>query len=159
MQVYIEKGAQSVEVSFEELPAISQTKVIEYGLKQLLNDACAPVKLRGADEGKIDGLRSEAMGLVAKRLDNLKAGVLRSTRVAGGGDPVAREAFKIALGKVQKAKGFLAWVAKNGLKVTDKAYTDKARELAKRLASREDIVALAQANVAAAAEIEVDVDI
>jgi hypothetical protein len=130
-----------------DLPEQSVRKIFEYGLQRILNDASAGAK----DE-------AEALVFAAKRWDSLVAGVIRQTRVVTG-DPVAREAMKIAIAKVQAAPKFKAWAQENQLKPADKAYTEQLRELAKPLAAREDIMARAKANVDAAAAIEVDIDI
>jgi hypothetical protein len=121
-------------VDTDALPPQSFEKLLAYGFQQLMNDAAAPAK---TDD--------EIKAFVQKRLDNLIAGVLRASTVRSG-DPVAKEARAIATAKVTaafKAKGF------------DLKHPDFKANVAK-LAMREDIIALAKANVAATAEIEVD---
>lgn len=82
--VTIGKLNESIEVDFAALPAVSQAFIIQYGLKQLLNDALV--------SGETN---DERRGLVHKKLDGLKSGQLRSTSTRSS-DPVAREIKRLA---------------------------------------------------------------
>lgn len=128
------------------LPEQSIRKIFEYGLQRILNDASASAKTP-----------AEALELAGKRWDSLVAGQIRQSAVRTG-DPIAREAMRLAIAKVQASPKVKAWQATNGLKVTDKEYTDKVRELAKAYAERDDILATAKANVELADSVEVDDD-
>lgn len=141
---------QSLEINPTELPEVAVRKVFEYGLQRILNDSSA-----GAESPE------EAMQLAQKRWDALKSGQLRAARV-GGGDPVAREAMRLAIQTVKKHPKFLAWLAENKLKADAKEAVAKLRELAEQRSKKDDIQKLAKANVAAAEKITVvedDLDI
>lgn len=99
-------------------PAQSLAKVFEYGLQRIFNDSAASAK---TDD--------EAVQLATKRLDNLKAGVIRA---AGNriGDPVKRRAMELAVNAVQRAPKFQAWLAEAKLKASDKDVVAKRNELA-----------------------------
>jgi hypothetical protein len=99
-------------------PAQSLAKVFEYGLQRIFNDSAASAK---TDD--------EAVQLATKRLDNLKAGVIRA---AGNriGDPVKRRAMELAEAKVAAAPKFIAWLQAAKLKAGDKDAVAKRRELA-----------------------------
>lgn len=125
-------------VDISTWPEASLRKVFEYGIQQLLNDAAAPAKTP-----------AEIAPLVEKRIVNLANGVLRATRI-GGGDPVAREALRIATGMVAAA------LAKAGKKADAKQIRTLADAL---IGKRPDITATAAANVAATASLDVEVDI
>lgn len=101
--VRLGKTDHSVEVAIDDLPEHVRVYLMNYGLKQCLNDAAAG----GKDEG-------EKIALFDKRLDNLRAGALRAQRE--GLSPLARHARDIAT-EYAKRKGLKddalkAWVAK-----------------------------------------------
>jgi hypothetical protein len=126
------------EVEWDQLPMVSKDKVIAYGFQQLMNDAAAPAKT----EAEVDSL-------VAKRLDNLRNGVLRATTTRVG-DPVAKEAKSIATAKVTAALK----KAGHGPKHPDFA------KLVAEYAARESTIELAKAHVAEAAELdEIEIDL
>lgn len=142
-------GIKKTAMRFEgvgDLPQVSLDRVFAYGLQQLLNDAAASAK----DE-------VEAHDMAQARWDNLLAGIVRAAR-GPTGDPVAREAMKIAIGKVKVHPKYVAWLAASSLKPADKLATDKLADLAKVYATREDIIETAKANVAKVADIEIDED-
>jgi len=139
MLTAIVRKTHRFECDLADLPQVSLDKIIAYGFQQLLNDAAAPAK----NESEIDAL-------VQKRLDNLRAGVLRAATVRVG-DPVAREAKSIATAKVSaalKAKG-----------LGPKSDGVDFAKLVVDLAARDDIVAMAKANVAAVAELDIDIEL
>lgn len=119
-------------------PEASLTKVFAYGFQQLLNDAAAPAK---AD--------AEVDGFVQKRIDNLANGVLRASPIRAG-DPVAREAARIAREMV------LAALKKKGVSAKGQPIADLVEKL---IAKNPAILAQAKANVAAVADLDVDVEL
>lgn len=170
--IQIEKAATSVDVDFDTLPAVSQERVKAYGLKQLLNDATAPVSLSSDVDGRrialkgkdLDEARKSAAELVAKRLGMLKDGILAAPR--GGGDPVAREAKRIAEAAIVKSAGWLAWIGANKPSASElkdettakawaKAKADALAPQVATLAQRADVVVKAKARVAEMDEISV----
>lgn len=164
MQIVIEKANATFDVDFEALPANSQARVIAYGLKQLLNDATAPISLKRDGEPlrdtELNAARKAAKELAAKRLDNLERGILTATRVGRAADRVSVIAREIATARVKASKVFTAWLSENQLKVADKAAREKLSELAAKLAQREDIVAMAFARAAEEADLDIgDLDV
>lgn len=146
MQVFIKKLDRSVDVpEWADLSVATQAYLIDYAWKQSLGDAAASAK----------SVR-DAESLIMKRLHNLKNGVLRAARE---GDPIAKEARRIAFAMVQAAPQFQAWAKDNGHKATDKPFQEELRQLGLKLAAREDIVARAKANLEAIDELEVDIDL
>lgn len=127
-----------------ELPAVSITKIFDYGLQRILNDASAG----GKDE-------VEAMSKAEARWDTLKKGIIRQT-TARIGDPVAREAKRLAVLWVQAQPKFKAWAEENKLKAADKEFTSKVNELADK--RRDAFMEQAKANLEALKSIEVDED-
>lgn len=124
------------EVDFAALPANSQAFVIQYGLKQLLNDAL--VSGENVEEKR---------GLVDKKLDGLRSGNLRST--AERSDALQAEVNKIAL-KLARDK-----FRKDGKKLVDYAagIDAYAKEL---IATKPIITETAKANIAATLAISID---
>lgn len=138
---------QEFAVSPQDLPDHVLARVFEYGLQQMLNDSAASA----TDE-------DDAMAKAGARWDNMKAGVLRA---AGNreGDPIKAEAKRIAQGLVAKAKVYIGWLQENGLKAGSKEGKAKLNELAAQLATRENILAQAKANVEAAKGLDIDIEI
>lgn len=138
MTVAIRKRAFSVDPG--SWPQASLEKAFAYGVQQLLNDAVAPAK----DASEIEPL-------FLKRLDNLRAGVLRAATIRVG-DPVEREARDIAKSMIEKAlKAAGAKKVEGGM----------AAAISKLLAGPKGptIRATAKANVALIADLgDVDVD-
>lgn len=126
----------------QELPASAIRKVFEYGLQRILNDASA-----GADSPEA------ALAAAQKRWDSLVAGEIRQSSNRTG-DPVAREANRLAVLWVQSNAKFKAWAKENGLKSTDKEFTGKVAELAK--AKREAFMEQAKLNLAALADLDIE---
>lgn len=160
MQIVIEKAGTVFDVDFDALPANSKARVIAYGLKQLLNDATAPVSLKRDGEPLRDSelakAKEAAKVLAEKRLANLVAGILSATRVGRAVDRVSQIAREIAEARVKASPAFKAWLATNGLKLADKAAREKLNELSAKLATREDIVALATTRAEEESELDID---
>ncbi len=122
-------------------------RILKYGLQRIFNDC----------SGGKDGDKWSA---VQKRFDAFKRGELRAERVGGERDPVGKEAHSIALKRLQAdGSKFMAWAKENSLTSKDKAYRDTLAERAKAVMHREDIQALAKANVAAVKDIDLGDDI
>ena len=123
-------------------PQVSKDKVFAYGLQRIFNDAGAGGK--SADE---------SVALATKRLTNLQGGVLRASPVREG-DPVKREAFKLATAKVFDA------IKSAGKKKLAEYKTSEIRTLAERyLEKYPNTFEIARANVELASEMSVDIDI
>ena len=91
----------TIDIDWDALPDNVKTHIIEYGLRQSLNDRVAGEKV--TDEESADN----AMALVVKRVDGWHEGIVR-THTGGTVDPVATEARRIAETAVKaaiKAKG------------------------------------------------------
>lgn len=136
----------------QTISAIGLAKIFEYGLQRIFNDAAASAKTD-----------AEAVELANKRLDNLTAGIIRAAGVRQG-DPVKRRALELAESAVKANANFQAWVAKTGLKISDKAVVAKLRELAANAVAVEGNQFTAQAKIDVEAAkglggIELDLDL
>lgn len=153
MQVstFVKKADARFETDFDQLPQASREFIISYGYRQIIADACASAKTEG-----------EALGMCQKRHDNLVKGILRSERES---DPVAVEAKAIATKLTTK------WARENGIALTAKDDADSATKAqvetnqatfiarVAKLKVDERVLAQAKANVAALADLEIDVDL
>lgn len=112
------RGVDFPLTDIQSWPPQSLAKVMEYGLQRIFNDSAASAK---TDD--------EAVQLATKRLDNLRAGVIRA---AGNriGDPVKRRAMELATNAVTRAPKFQAWLGEAKLKASDKDAIAKRNELA-----------------------------
>lgn len=137
MTVSVRKTAHVIE-GIADWPLVSIEKIFAYGLQQLSNDAVASAE---NDD--------EIVALFQKRIDNLAAGVLRASPIRVG-DPVAREAMRIAREMV------LAALKKKGVPAKGQPVAELATKL---IAKNPAITAQAEANVAAVGELDVDVDL
>lgn len=96
-QVQIAKTGQSVEVDFKALPANSQEFIINYGLRQMLNDCHSALTVKGW-EGTQEAFNEAVMKAVSDKLAAIASGDL-SIRKAGKAepvDPVERLALRMA---------------------------------------------------------------
>jgi hypothetical protein len=112
ISIRIAKFDQSVDVDWDALPLESKRYIIEYGLRQNLNDRVA---------GESEALAG--MTLVVDRVTNLMSGEFR----VGGGresDPVKSEAKRLAVVAVRLA------IRKAGKKLAE--YEDQISGLVKR---------------------------
>ena len=111
MQISIQKIGQSVDVDFQALPQLSQEFIINYGLRQILNDCHSSITLKSKAEYQDDHaiFAADVMNAVNAKLAAIVAGDLTTRRGSGQpADPVEREALKIAreeLTAAVKAKG------------------------------------------------------
>lgn len=140
---------QDFKVDVTKLPQIALDKIFAYGLQQIFNDAAASAKTD-----------KEAIALASKRYDSLVAGIVRASPIREG-DPVKARALELALPRVKAAPGFIAWLAKNNLKASDKAALAQLRKSALDVISVEGnkFVAQAEKDVKAAKAIEVELDL
>ena len=152
--ITIAKAGKSVEVDFDALPEVSRTYIVEYGLRQSLNDATASLK---RDEYKSDAEFQDAAFAVAnKKLDSILSGELRQS-VGRIGDPVEAEYIRLAVAAISTA------IINKGGKL--KEYTMKQlRDRAQGLAEKQPAIAAtlrekAEANVAEKADFAADIEV
>jgi hypothetical protein len=139
--ILIAKFKTSIEVpDFETLPDATKEYIIEYGMRQSLNDRVA---------GETD--LKEGMALVQKRLDGWIAGTVRAmgTREV---DPVKTESKRLALVAVKNA------IREKGKKIAD--FEDQLPDLVDAyLAKHPETMDAAKANVdARKSAVKVDLD-
>ena len=150
--INIAKAGTSVEFDFDAAPDHVRAYIINYGLTQCLNDAAASVSVKDLTGADLEKAKASALGLVQKRLDNLKAGTLRASS-GRTSDPVAREAK--ALGTTAVIRAF----AKKGLKPADAAKHKDFSSLVAEYASRASTLEQAKAIVALATVEDIEVDL
>jgi hypothetical protein len=119
---FVKKAGKSYDVDFANFTPEVQASILHAGLGRIINDLVAGAKNEKDSREAID-----------KKLAAWQAGEVR-TATARTSDPVARRAFEIAHGKVVKAKGFIAWMQTNGLKLSSKESIKMANDKAKELA-------------------------
>lgn len=141
------------------LPEHVVNHAMEYGLRQIINDAASSVKVKvdgAALTGKaLDKAKAEAGALSDKRYQNMLDGNLRAS-VGRTADPVRAAAIAEATKKVEAA------IAKKGGKVKDyKSAAIRARAIA-AIEADPSFMVRAQAYVdsinAAGSEIDIDLD-
>lgn len=128
LTINVSKAKRSFNVDWDLLPPEARRHIIEYGLRQNLNDRVASAESVG-----------EAEGLVMKRIDALYANEFRTS---GGreNDPVVTEAKRLAEVEVRRA------IRKAGYKI--KEYEDQIPSLVKNyIAANPDVIAFAEENV------------
>lgn len=152
--ITIAKAAKNVVVDFDALPDVSKAYIIEYGLRQSLNDATASLK---RDEYKTDGeFQDAALAVAEKKLAGILSGELRQS-VGRIGDPIEAEYMRLAIAAISTA------IVNKGGKLKD--YTMKQlRERATALAEKNPDVAArlrakAEATVAEKAEFAADIEV
>ena len=161
-EIEIEKAGKTYSIDFDNLPRVSQVRVIRYGLGQLLSDAAAPVATSTLIGGKRipfkgnDLVKAQAAAIEAvdKRLADLSAGILRRVRESSI-DPVESEARKIAIARVRDSESFKAFLAENALKPTDKDAVSELAERAAKVAQNPKVRALAQRRVDEMSELDI----
>lgn len=130
--INIGKADTDIQVDLSTLPPASLVYLVDYGLKQSLNDAAA-----AETEAEL------VMAKVNKRLDALRDGTIR-IHAGRTGDSVKAEAIRIAMRHAPKE-----------VKATKDAKQIRAWAL-KRIADNPAYMHLAQANIDAAAALAVD---
>lgn len=135
MRIPLIKINQHVDVDYDALPDVSKTHIVNYGLRQLLNDAMV--------SGETD---SERRGLADKRLANLVAGVLRAARES---DPVEAEIRRLAI-----ARAKADWKREHGAFPSAEQHRgDAFQARVTALRGNAKLREIAEANVAKAAEL------
>ena len=148
--IYAKSSGKTYDVDYDALPEVSRAHIIEYGLKQYLRDAAASAKTP-----------DEAHGLISKRVDNLKAGVLRAS-VTREGDPIRARAMQLVLAALKRSPKVQAHLTQHGYKPTDREAIAFVREIAEKQLSVPGNKWTAQATIdvaAAKALAEVEIDI
>lgn len=128
--------------ALDTLPVESLTKIFEYGLQRIFNDAAA-----GAKQGD----KAEALALAQKKLDNLRAGIIRASGERTG-DPVRKRALELAASAIRGNATFIKWCQDSGLKIGDKEAQAKIAELSKAQVVKEGNKFTAQAEKDVAAQ-------
>jgi len=152
--ISIAKAGETVTVDFDALPEVSQKYVIEYGLRQSLNDATASLK---RDEYKSDEeFKAAALAVARKKLDAIESGELRQS--AGRiGDPVEAEYMRLAVAAISTAiinkGGKLKEYTMKQLRERAAGLAEKNPDVAKRLRAK------AEATVAEKAELAADIEV
>jgi hypothetical protein len=118
-----------------DMPEASIAKIFEYGLQRIFNDAAA-----GAKQGD----KEEALALAQKKLDNLRAGIIRATGDRSG-DPVRKRALELATAVIKVNPKVIAWAQASGLKMGDKAVVAKVAELARDAVEKDENQFIVQA--------------
>lgn len=106
-EISVAKAQETFAIHFAELPAASQAFVIEYGLKQLLNDSTASLKVGNEGIESIEDLKEFATNAAQGKIDALEAGTI-GTRATAERDPfkaAMREGAIKMLNDALKAKG------------------------------------------------------
>ena len=112
MKILINKMKKEVEIDFPNLPQRSQEYIINYGLKQALNDPLAGITDAAEIEGKL-----------AMRMDALQNGTVGLLRSRISLPPL--EALALRIAKTKLRKHF------KGQKIDPKELEEKAAEFAK----------------------------
>lgn len=163
VELFIEKAGKKYVVEFDALPEVSQSRVIKYGLEQLLGDAAASVAtttkigtnrvpLKGAELAKA---QVAAIELIDRRMSDLSAGILRRVRESSI-DPVESEARQIAIKAIRKSPQFAKWLGENSLGATDKEAVNELATRSAALAKTDKVQALARKRVADFDDLDVD---
>ncbi len=151
VSVWVAKAGESFEVDFASLPLNAQAFVITYGLKQLLNDSVASLKIgQGEKEFKTaEDLAEAAADTVSGKIALLVSGEIKARKEGGESvDPMQAEmlrqakiAMKAALAKrgikADKetiAAALPAFTAKHNEKLTELAKAELARKAAAKAA-------------------------
>lgn len=142
--IQISKAAQAVVIDFDAMPADVQAHIVEYGLRQKLNDRLSDMS--AAKGHSPADMMTEVNELIAAMM----AGevTMRAGRTA---DPVAKQAHTIGIDRarsaMRKAKGL--WTERasaKGMKLEE-----FIRAVGKQLASTDEVRALAAKQVAESA--------
>lgn len=130
------KAGKDYDVQVSTFTDAVNESIFTVGMARILGDTHANAKSP-----------EEADAAVMKKLDAWARGEVRTSRGESSADPVAAEAFRMAIGKVKRTDDFKAWVTAAKCKPTDKPAVEELGKRARVLAARADIVALAQSIV------------
>lgn len=91
----INKINSNQEVDFDKLPDNAQRFIIEYGLRQILNDAHSQCIVKNYDD--MEELKSDVESAIKAKLGALQSGEITTRRATHKpADPIEAEAIKIA---------------------------------------------------------------
>lgn len=124
-------------IDYKALPEVSQEFVIQYGLKQILNDCHSDLKQ--ADFETPEAFKKAVDDVVADKIANLQEGKLRvnGERL----DPIAKAMLDIAIIGLKKAKGLTTKAATEAAKALDLEAVPGLREKAvKHLKAQEKLM-------------------
>ena len=110
ISIFIPKCGKSVDIDFSALPEVVQQHIIEYGLKQKLNDCHSQFTEKSGDKD----YQEKAWTMVEKTVEALKAGEIRQAKA--GADAEIQLVYEyLKLQKVSmKKEGFFDWLEKTG---------------------------------------------
>lgn len=140
--VKIAKIDMNLRVDWDKLSESTRKGIIEYGLRQLLNDAHAAIALKDGDtEAEARTKRAEIEAAVNKRLDALEAGTYRFGS-GGGGKRVSavEQALREIVEEILRGKGMAAADAKAAARTPEATVRELSAKKAKE--SGEDAEAL-----------------
>jgi hypothetical protein len=142
----VKKAGKSFDVKVSDFSPEVVASIFQTGLGRILNDLVASAKTE-----------AEAVAAVNKKLDAWARGEIRAARES---DPVAVEAKRIAIQRIQADDGFRAWVKANANgKPTDAKAAAKLAELLSKVMANPAVQALAKSNVESRQGLEIDIDL
>lgn len=138
--VKIAKIDLNMDVDWDKFPAHIQKGIVEYGLRQLLNDAHAAIALKDGDsEAEAKTKRAEIEAAVGKRLDALNAGTYRFGS-GGGGKRVSavEQALREIVEEILRGKGMAAADAKAAARTPEATVRELSAKKAKETGEEVD---------------------
>ena len=143
IEIQVKKAEQAYEFDFVNLPEAAKEFVIEYGLRQIMNDSVSSAKTQ-----------AEAEGMAGKKYDALLSGTLRAVRSATPADPIGAEAQAIAKGIVKASQAWATLRAKTEDKEERKAwFAAKVAEVA----GMDQVRAQAEMNIASVKDLAIEI--
>lgn len=163
VQVPINKLSKTVEVDFDSLPDNAKEYVITYGLKQVLNDSHSAYRMAKPEEeaegtvfDNVEEFQEAVQEVIDAKVEALMDGsvTIRTGVSRAPVDPVGKEAYRLAQGKVKdmlKNAGYkLRDLPKGKLGDMTQEHLDKNSEHYRKLAER---------NLSAVQEIDINLDL
>lgn len=139
MKVFIAKLETELEIDFEALPQVSKDFIINYGIKQKLNDCVANPEFKKGEKGTKDRIDDMVLALMEGTITQRAAGVIAR-------DPLTTMAMQIAR-EALRTKGV------KRTKDNAEAFNQKVLELSKH----PRVIAIANERLASLADIELPV--
>lgn len=150
MDVNIGKGI-TLDVSWEDLPQNALEHVIYIGLRNILMDAHASITKDEYPDP--DHLMATAEALAERKLSALMKGEVRVAGTRSRVDQVMAEAIRLATAMVKKG------LQKAGKRLADYKPAELRAAAEKLVAKNPSLVTQAEANIAALAELDAEIEI